>query len=321
MSRRIIIFIFIFGLAATFIFKPHAKANKVWGMPNFTVITRTPTPPPQPPTATKPPSGGNNPTAPPPENTTIPTAASTPTLIPVTLVNTPEGGFLPTAVSCGFPPTVQAQNTTYIRQGPSTAFEIIGQMVFLETRPIVGRAADAEWWIIQFSNDETGWVSNAVVKVHGNISGIPIVAAPVLNDGEQTPGPLWNPTPNPDCPVTPSATPTAIPTNTHTPKPTAAATETPPPPDTATPEDKETATTAAEEPEESLTPTATATSVVPAGAETAEAKNAVAQVGNAQPTAAPLEDSDAPITAAALPCATAMIGLAVVGFLMFRRIF
>jgi hypothetical protein len=234
----------------------------------------------------------------------------------VTLAATPEGGFLPTAVSCGFPPTLQAQNTTRVRTGPGADYEVLGRLSYLETRPIVGRAADAEWWVIQLTNQQTGWVANAVVTVQGNIGGVPIVAAPERNGVAPTPGPLWQPTPNPDCPVTPTVTPapptetpetavptdTAVPTETNEPSPTA--TETPPP-----------------DPDASATPTAT--SVVPQGVATREAAAETAPTTTPQPTAVPLEANDAPPAGlAALPCAaSALVGLALVGFLVLMRRF
>lgn len=316
MSRRIITFIFIVGVIATFFLKPQSKSNEVLGMPNFTSITRTSTP--LPPTAIPPTStpsnggGGSNPPSQPTE-TAVPANTATSTLIPVTLVSTPVGGFLPTAVACGFPPTVQAKNTTHVRLGPGTDYEIIGQLLFLETRSIVGRAENAEWWIIQLTNNQTGWVSNTVVNVDGNTSSVPIMQSPPINGNTPTPGPLWNPTPNPDCPtLTPTATPAPTKTATTVPEPTT--TNTPVPSETPTTEILEAV-------EEEIEPTATATSVVPSGAETAEAIAAAAEPTTAPPTAAPLDEEETPNAVSALPCAPALIGMAVIGFLAFRRIF
>ncbi|MBE2221638.1 MAG: hypothetical protein IAF02_08870 [Anaerolineae bacterium] len=288
MSRRIITFIFIVGLAATFLLYPQAKSHEVQGMPNFTVITRTSTPNPVPPTATRPNDGGGSKATATPQATAVP---PTPTLIQVTLAATQAGGFMPTAVSCGFPPTVQAQNSTFVRTGPGADYDIVGQLVYLETRPIIGRAIDSEWWVIQYTNEQIAWVANAVVTVQGNTNGVPLVGAPLINGVTATPGPLWQPTPNPACPtMTPSATPTAT--------ETASATETPLPAETAG--DGE--------------PTITATSVLP----TAETILADAAAAAPQPTAEPLAP---PSAVSALPCASAIIGLAVLGFITFRRIF
>jgi hypothetical protein len=322
MSRRIITFIFIVGIIATFFLKPQSKSNEVLGMPNFTVITRTSTPTAIPPTATPKDDdddGGSNPPPPSqPTETAVPANTPTSTLIPVTLVSTPIGGFLPTAVACGFPPTVQAKNTTRIRLGPGTDYQIIGQLLYLETRPIIGRGEDAQWWIIQLNNNQTGWVSNAIVNISGNTNGVPIIQPPPINGNTPTPGPFWNPTPNPECPtLTPSPTPPPTkpaPTKTATSVPEPSATNTPMP--SATPTIEILEETAAE-----TEPTATATSVVPSGAETAEAIVADTEPTTAPPTAAPLDEEETPNAVSVLPCAPALIGMAVIGFLAFRRIF
>lgn len=306
MSRRIILFIFIVGLTAAFFLKPQSKSHDVLGMPNFTVVTRTSTPEPQPPTST-PDNSKPNPTSRPPDPdspTATPIAVentATPTLVPVRLVETPLGGFLPTAVACGTPATAQAKNTTRVRSGPGTEYGIVGELVYLEVRPIVGRAVDSEWWIIQFSNKETGWIANAVVTVQGNTSGIPAIAAPLLNGATTTPGPQWQPTVNPVCPTaTKAATQTAVPTQTATPLPTKTATPMP----TALTQVTGSAIEAETSP----------TSVVPTVVETA-----VTQQAPPIPTAPPLTNNASP--AKALPCAPALLGLAVIGFLGFRRIF
>ena len=302
MSHRIITFIFIIGLATTFLLYPQAKSNEVLGMPNFTVITRTSTPKPVPPTATRSDSGGSKPTSPPQATATAVPPAATPTLIPVTLAATQVGGFLPTAVSCGFPPTVQARNSTFVRVGPGADYGIIGQLIYLETRPIIGRALDSEWWVILYTNEQIGWVANAVVNVHGNTSGVPIVAAPEINGATPTPGPLWNPTPNPVCPITPSATPAATEIITGTAEQEPVATDTPLPDETII------------EADEAIT---NATSVVP----TTETILVDVEAATPQPTAESLDEEEAPSAVSALPCTSAIIGLAVIGFITFRRIF
>ncbi len=198
----------------------------VWGAgARQTVPTRTPTP--LPPTATQSGGGGNNPTA-----THVPAAASTTptsTLLPVNIAPTPVGGFLPTAVSCSSSPTIQTLGATNVRSGPGLAYDVIGELVYLEVRYIVGRAETAEWWLIQFNNGQFGWVANDIVLVHGYTPIVPIVEAPPLNGSTPTPGALWNPTPFPSCTVTPapSDTPTAVAesaqvvsTPTETPTPT-----------------------------------------------------------------------------------------------------
>ncbi len=175
-----------------------------------TIPTRTSTPPP---TATNAPSNPN----PNPTNTPdVPTATATATKIPATLGPTPEGGYIATAVSCSNQPTLIATNPTNIRSGPSTTYDLIGQLIFLEVRPIIGRAQNAEWWQISLAEGTMGWVADAVVTVNGYTDIVPVITTPAGD------GPAWNPTPNPSCTVTPTPLPTetATPTATETPLPT-----------------------------------------------------------------------------------------------------
>lgn len=127
---------------------------------------------------------------------------------------------MPTAESCGVPPTIKVQNPTNVRQGPGTDYPVVGQLVFLEVRFILGRAADTAWWLIQL-DDAAGWVADNVVTIEGYIGGVPIVPAPEINGQTPTPGTLWNPTPLPFCTVTPTTT--AVPS--ATPSPTTAVIE------------------------------------------------------------------------------------------------
>ncbi len=200
---------------------------------NQTIPTRTPTPGPVPPTKTPAPKptssdGGGDPATAVPTSTTqsSPTETATP---PVTIAFTPVGGFVPTAESCSSQPTIIVQNPTNIRQGPGTNYPIIGQLVFLEVRFILGRAADTAWWLIQLDDGDTGWVADNVVTVQGYIGGVPIVPAPAINGQTPALGTLWNPTPLPFCTVTPTAT--AVPSATASPA-TAVIESTPVPPDT-----------------------------------------------------------------------------------------
>lgn len=226
------LFLFLVG-AVAFLAQP--RLPLAFGSePSQTIITRTPTPPP--PTATT--SGGNGGSSPTATHTPVAAATATSTLLPVNIAPTPVGGFLPTAVPCGTSPTIQTLGATNVRSGPGTEYEIIGDLVFLEVRYIVGRAETAEWWLIQFNNGQLGWVANEVVNVQGYTAIVPIVEAPPLNGSTPTPGAPWNPTPPPFCTVTPAPTdtPTAEPTEPTEPAeaadaaPTATLSPTEPPP-------------------------------------------------------------------------------------------
>lgn len=202
----------LFGIVITTIFLANIyQLGAIAPVSAQTVPTRTSTPKP---TETKVPgngnNGGNNPT-----NTpipVIPTATATATEIPVTTVNTPEGGYYPTAEPCSNQPTIIASNNTNVRSGPDTSYAIVGQIVFLEVRPILGRAQNANWWLISLADGTAGWVFDEVVTVNGYIDVVPIMTEPAGN------GEIWNPTPNPSCTVTPTSIPTETPIPTATPE-------------------------------------------------------------------------------------------------------
>ena len=176
-------------------------------------------------------SGGDD--DPTPANTAEPLPSATP--IPAsTLAPTPVGGFLPTARPCEDSPTIEAYNNLNIRQGPGTDYEIIGRVIFLEVRPIIGRSQYDNWWLIELADGTSGWVADATGLAQGYIGNVPIVPAPSINGQTPTPGPTWQPTPRASCTVTPTFTPsptasqTATPTSTPTTVPaTATATVTP----------------------------------------------------------------------------------------------
>jgi len=298
-------FILVLGLAATVLLAPGTGIREVAGLPNFTIPTRTPVPPPttKPPTAQPPPPGNT-----PPPATATNSPLATATIIPVTLAASPVGGYLPTAEACGAPPTVQTRNNTWVRSGPGLDYATSGNLVPLEVRLIVGRAGHAPWWLIELPNGETGWVANEVVTVRGYIGDVPIVNAPT-NEGETlTPGALWQPTAVPACPTSTATSAAALvqATNTATAQPTDTHTAVP------------TATTAATATETATEPTATATSVVPAGAGTVEALAASSSAQEPEATAVPLDDSTSG-SVASLPCASAIIGVAIAAFFVSRR--
>jgi hypothetical protein len=317
MPRRVLFFILFLGLALSVVFVPRQNVARVVGLPNFTIPTRTPVPSPtteqpttQPPTAvptavppTAVPPTTEPPTAVPPTLTSPPSSTNTPLPSATPLSQaTPIGGLLPTAIACGVPPTLQVQSNARVRFGPGTDYAIVAELLARDVRVIIGRAANAPWWLVDLGNGQSGWVADSIVRVQGYTGSVPIVVAPPLNGQTPTPGPLWQPTVAPNCTVTP------LPTTTPT--PTASATATPNPTNTKTAVDPATANTAP-----GNDPTATATSVVP----TAEALAVTLAETEAEPaaTAVPL---DPPTTnAAALPCASAMIGLAAVGFVVGRR--
>ena len=85
--------------------------------------------------------------------------------------------------------------------GPSPEYPLAGLIGESEVRPVVGRAAFANWWIVQLDGSgRVGWVSDDLGTVHGFTGRVPIITAPDLNGVAPTPGgTLWSPTPSAAC--------------------------------------------------------------------------------------------------------------------------
>jgi uncharacterized protein YraI len=144
------------------------------------------------------------------------------------------------------PPTAQSLAAVNVREGPGLDYAVINVLIYLEVRPLVGRAADATWWLIELVDGTQGWVFDQAVLISGYTGAVEIIDAPALDDETPTPGIPWQPTPNPIC--TPQPTQTAQPEITATPSPATTesiqATETAtsePPAKTETPSPTETA--------------------------------------------------------------------------------
>ena len=302
MSRRTFVIALLIGLCLSLAYSSWYHTPTAFSLPyNQTVPTRTPIGAPA--TATQPPDDGGSPgNTPTPTNT--PGTNATATQLPVTLAATQVGNFVTTAVPCGGQPTVQALNTTYVRSGPGTDYEIVDSLVYLEVRPVVGRAADAAWWLIELETGQRGWVANTVVDVQGYVAIVPIAVSPpiTLSNGAlatPTAGPTWNPTPLPTCTVTPTATATASPPPTGT-----AAT-----------------VTATQEPTAVATATPTVTPASPTATMTVEAQviGAATIDGTPEPTVAPLDVETTTSASNLLPIAAGVLLVAGAAVLLVRR--
>jgi hypothetical protein len=215
MLRKLLLIglVFSFGTILFIVDMPALRANNY----NQTIPTRTKAPPPP-----KPPDNGdgngngdsNDDPKPSPQPTvqeppTATPAPPTPTALSVTLAPTPEGGYLSTAVPCDANPTLQTLGRTNVRAGPGIEYDAFAMLIFLEVRPILGRAVYSEWWLVELGDGSTGWVSDTAVIVQGYTGHLPTVDPPQAISDTFTPGPIWDPTPNPTCTPPPSPTPTS----------------------------------------------------------------------------------------------------------------
>jgi len=218
MRRRFLLRVLLL-LLTVYLLRFGSSIPLVYG--NATIPTRTPTPVP-----TEPGGGNDNPPPPPPPPATdIPATEppATPTAEPFTPAPTPEGGFFPTAAPCAENPTVFANlGTTNVRQGPGVEYDAINQLVFLEVRQIIGRTANAPWWLITLEDGSSGWVADNAVSANGNLLLVPIVDPPALDGVVPTPGAPFNPGINSGCPP---PTTTSVPTDTPVAESTPAAAE------------------------------------------------------------------------------------------------
>ncbi len=115
-------------------------------------------------------------------NTAIPAATSTPEN-PATpaATDTPSATLTPTPTATPQTPMVQAKSiSTYCRFGPGTDYLSIGMLNPGVQVPVQATVEDNSWWEIQNpSNSSTYcWVGNAVTTFSGDLSQVPIVAAP-----------------------------------------------------------------------------------------------------------------------------------------------
>jgi hypothetical protein len=107
----------------------------------------------------------------------------------------------PEANPCGLPPTYTAKEAISVFAGPGIDYPLAGLLDVEGVRPIVGRAAFVNWWLVQLDESgRAGWVSDDLGTVHGYIERVPIINAPDLNGVAPTPGStLWSPTPPTVC--------------------------------------------------------------------------------------------------------------------------
>ncbi len=99
----------------------------------------------------------------------------------------------PTVVATATPDGVVItikQSKQNVRTGPSTAYDVIGQVSKDEQYQVVGATSDNAWVVIQFRG-QLGWLATYLLDVFGNLQTVPIIAPP------PTPTLLPSPTPLP----------------------------------------------------------------------------------------------------------------------------
>lgn len=101
----------------------------------------------------------------------LPTIAATPT---------PDGVVI----------TVTGRPFQNVRSGPSTQYDILGQLRENEQARVIGANRDNSWVVIEFRG-QNGWLSAPLLEIFGNLNTVPIIDPP------PTPTPGFTPTPVP----------------------------------------------------------------------------------------------------------------------------
>jgi Tol biopolymer transport system component/uncharacterized protein YraI len=68
-----------------------------------------------------------------------------------------------------------------VRQGPGVSYPLIGGLKSGDEVAVTGRNAAGRWYQVSLPNGKTGWVSASLVKLTGDASSLPVVAAPAAS--------------------------------------------------------------------------------------------------------------------------------------------
>ncbi|MBV7330286.1 SH3 domain-containing protein [Chloroflexi bacterium TSY] len=102
-------------------------------------------------------------------------------------------------------PSLTTTTIVNVREGPSTAHNILGQVVQGSTYPVMAKNEVGDWWLIEYAEGQTGWVIGSLTNTQGDMASIaatsdypepPVVQAPVVQPAA-APDPGGQPAPAP----------------------------------------------------------------------------------------------------------------------------
>ncbi len=96
----------------------------------------------------------------------------------------------PTATPDGVVATVTGRPFQNVRSGPSTQFEVLGELNEGEVVRVIGANRENTWIVIDFRGRQ-GWMSSGIMDIFGDLNSVPIIDSP------PTPTPSFTPTPLP----------------------------------------------------------------------------------------------------------------------------
>lgn len=104
-----------------------------------------------------------------------------PAAAPLPLATTP-----PPPPPLGSPIAIALANSN-CRGGPHTLYDVLGYLLVGERTPIRGRDEQMNWWVVDRTNGNgTCWVANSLTDEEGDLSQVPIIAAPPTPTPEDT---------------------------------------------------------------------------------------------------------------------------------------
>ncbi|MDH7487427.1 MAG: SH3 domain-containing protein [Anaerolineae bacterium] len=115
-----------------------------------------------------------------------------PTPTPEPPTPTPEP---PTPTPTPAPVVLVQQDRVNVRQGPGTAYPLLGQVTRGTSLQIVGRNAAGDWWQVCCVNGQQVWITGQLVQVQGDTSAVQVVASVPPPPPTATPRPRPTPTP------------------------------------------------------------------------------------------------------------------------------
>ena len=117
--------------------------------------------------------------------------SSVPEIVVKSIQPSDPAGAQPTPVPGSNAPTATVKfESVNVRAGPGQEYPVIGARTFGQSCDIIGRNATSTWWQIRCADGAIGWISNDVVRVSGDTSSVPVVAAPPPPPAPPTPTPL-----------------------------------------------------------------------------------------------------------------------------------
>lgn len=88
------------------------------------------------------------------------------------------------------PATAKATDLLNVRSGPGTEYNLAGAMQNGESAEILGKNTAGDWWQVQLTNGQQGWVFGQLVELTGDASAIAVAANIPAPPPTATPAPV-----------------------------------------------------------------------------------------------------------------------------------